>query len=511
VSNKPVIRLIDLSAIAMPIWSVLKGKPEESRTADEIVAKVEGLSANYPHTAVCCDSGRSFRHDIDPSYKANRPEKDPAYITHYRNAAIALDRRGYPIWDCKGFEADDVIATATSAARGHGHPVEIVGIDKDLQALVTDEDPCVAFVDFRNHRRLASAEVTAERGVFPAQIPDFLTLAGDDSDGIPGVRGIGKVGAAKLLARFGSVANIYRQLSSGASMGIPPNVHAALSAAADSIPRIQKLVEMNTAAPVPFAEVLKPRASVSQTEEATFVDLVQATAEVADDNDRQRATNRENSQRAESYQLADKPAAPEQGAGEDRKPPSMVKEAAALVPAVQAVLVPEVVYERQLEPRDLRAAAFAAEQLHRSGFLSVSNGQAVLAKAMAGRDFKLSMMASQRAFHVIENKLSMAADAIRAIVLASPHCEYFRCIERTPERATFATKRKGDPEVTLTYTTGEAKASGLAGWNGSEFKAGSGWAKSPADQCVARASAKLARLVYADVVFGLYDPSELEQ
>jgi hypothetical protein len=92
-------------------------------------------------------------------------------------------------------------------------------------------------------------------------------------------------------------------------------------------------------------------------------------------------------------------------------------------------------------------------------------------------------------------------------VLKSGKAKFFRCTERTAERATFETQRGDDPPFSLTFTVDEAKS----GWSKDEkaWKA-SGWGRTPADMCVARAGSKLARLVYPDVVAGLYDPSEME-
>jgi len=103
---------------------------------------------------------------------------------------------------------------------------------------------------------------------------------------------------------------------------------------------------------------------------------------------------------------------------------------------------------------------------------------------------------------VIDGKPTLKADAIRALILRSGKADYFRIVERSATVCTFATKRKGDPEVTLSYTFEEAQAAGLV-------KPNSGWVKNPADMLVARASAKLARLVYPDVIHGLYAPEEL--
>ena len=93
---------------------------------------------------------------------------------------------------------------------------------------------------------------------------------------------------------------------------------------------------------------------------------------------------------------------------------------------------------------------------------------------------------------------------MRAIVLQSGAAQFFRCTTRTHEQATFVTQRKGDPDpIELTYTILEAREAGL-------IKDGSGWKKSPADMLVARASSKLARLVYPDILHGIYAPEELD-
>jgi hypothetical protein len=127
---------------------------------------------------------------------------------------------------------------------------------------------------------------------------------------------------------------------------------------------------------------------------------------------------------------------------------------------------------------------------------------------LAGRELGLGAMASLRGFHIIEGRPSMAADLIRSLVISSGKAEYFRIVERTADRATWETKRKGDPQpVTLTYTWAEAEAAQvpLHGRNGGPTQ----WVKSRADMLAKTASTKLARLVYPDVCFGLYAPAEL--
>lgn len=131
----------------------------------------------------------------------------------------------------------------------------------------------------------------------------------------------------------------------------------------------------------------------------------------------------------------------------------------------------------------------------------------ILSTILAGRELGLPVMASMRGFHIIEGKPTLAADLIRALVLRSGVVEYFRCVERTPERATFVAKRKGDPELSLTFTIEE----GRRAFAGDDKKwAASGWGRNPSDMLIARAGSKLARLVAPDVVSGLYSKEEFE-
>jgi hypothetical protein len=130
--------------------------------------------------------------------------------------------------------------------------------------------------------------------------------------------------------------------------------------------------------------------------------------------------------------------------------------------------------------------------------------EAVFSTIVAGRELGLQAMASLRGFHIVEGKHQLSADLIRALVLRSGLAVYFRCKERTAERCTFVTHRKGDPDpIELTYTIAEAQQAGLV-------KAKSGWEKSPTDMLVARAGSKLARLVYPEVVHGIYSPEEFD-
>jgi hypothetical protein len=184
-------------------------------------------------------------------------------------------------------------------------------------------------------------------------------------------------------------------------------------------------------------------------------------------------------------------------------PGASESQSAKFAPESKAALVPAVVdYERQLEPQSMNQAVQLAGLLFKARlFGAYGTPEAVLSTVLSGRELGISAMASLRAFHIVEGRPTLAADALRALVIKSGKAKSFRCTERTPTAATFVTQREGDEPMELRYTIEEAHAAGLV-------KNGSGWTKNPADMLVARASSKLARLVYPDVVAGLYAPEE---
>lgn len=121
---------------------------------------------------------------------------------------------------------------------------------------------------------------------------------------------------------------------------------------------------------------------------------------------------------------------------------------------------------------------------------------------MAGRELGLQPMQSMRMLRVIKGNVTMAADATVALVRRSGDCVEWRLVESTAQRATYTTRRKGDTEpTTLTWTIEQAQRAGLTG--------GTGWRSYPEAMLRARCAAALARIVYPDLVAGIYDPDEL--
>ena len=109
----------------------------------------------------------------------------------------------------KGFEADDLIATYARLAREAGARVTIVSSDKDLMQLVVDGK--VELLDTMKNKRIGSAEVMEKFGVPPSKVIEVQALAGDSTDNVPGVRGIGVKTAAELINQYGDLETLLKR------------------------------------------------------------------------------------------------------------------------------------------------------------------------------------------------------------------------------------------------------------------------------------------------------------
>ncbi len=160
--------------------------------------------------AVVLDAGqKTFRHDIFPDYKSNRPEPPQELILQFPIIRDVVEAFNVKVLEKPGFEADDLIATYAKLAKSQGIEVKIVSSDKDLMQLIEEG---ISMYDAMKDKNIADAEVVAKFGVKPNQVLDILSLIGDSSDHIPGVKGIGIKTAAELINEFGSLDGIYQNL-----------------------------------------------------------------------------------------------------------------------------------------------------------------------------------------------------------------------------------------------------------------------------------------------------------
>ena len=167
------------------------------------------------HLAVAFDPpGGTFRNQLYPPYKANRPPTPQLIIDSLEPLTELLEAMNIPVLLVPGFEADDVLGSAAVQLAGEGLDVYMVTPDKDYGQLVGPHafqyKPGKSGADTEI---LGPAELCDKWGISsPSQVIDMLAICGDTADNVPGVKGVGEVGAAKLIARYGSLENIYAHL-----------------------------------------------------------------------------------------------------------------------------------------------------------------------------------------------------------------------------------------------------------------------------------------------------------
>ncbi len=167
--------------------------------------------------------GNTFRNEMFPAYKDNRDEAPEDLKKQLPVAIEWIEQMGFPNLTREGYEADDIIATVTKFAREKNLKVRIVSHDKDLYQLI--DDGVVVMYDAVKRQEVDEEACIAKFGVHPKDFINFQALLGDSSDNVPGVKGIGKVGASKLINQYHTLEAIYEDIENCGT------------------PRIQKLLE----------------------------------------------------------------------------------------------------------------------------------------------------------------------------------------------------------------------------------------------------------------------------
>ncbi len=175
-----------------------------------LIRLLAGLDVS--HVAVVFDSGsKTFRNEIFPDYKANRPPCPEDLKPQFPIVRQAAESLSLPILEKVGFEADDVIATITKKAVEKGYEVLVVSSDKDLMQLVSSH---VFMYDAMKNKFIGRDEVREKFAVEPEQVVDVLALMGDSSDNVSGVKGIGPKTAAELISEYGNLEELLKNLDS---------------------------------------------------------------------------------------------------------------------------------------------------------------------------------------------------------------------------------------------------------------------------------------------------------
>lgn len=165
---------------------------------------------NPEYFAVVFDHpAKTFRHELSPLYKADRPPHPKELTDQLEMIQKVLVTLGVPVVVIPGLEGDDIIGTLAVMAANSGENVIISTGDKDMAQLVDDT---IIIEDYFKHTRYCVEGVYSRFGVYPDQIADYLALVGDKCDGITGVIGIGAKTASGLLAQYKDIDSILENI-----------------------------------------------------------------------------------------------------------------------------------------------------------------------------------------------------------------------------------------------------------------------------------------------------------
>lgn len=196
------------------------------------------------HIAISFDlPGKTFRHELYPEYKGTRSETPQLVIDSLEPLMEIVRALNIPIIAQTGYEADDMIGSMAKRAEKEGFKVYMVTPDKDYGQLISD-----SIIQFKPGKSGSENEIIDKEAICskygicrPEQVIDMLTICGDSSDNVPGVKGVGEVGAGKLIAKYGSVDEIYAHIDE-----LTPKQREAFIAAKDHIELSHTLVTIKT-------------------------------------------------------------------------------------------------------------------------------------------------------------------------------------------------------------------------------------------------------------------------
>lgn len=203
------------------------------------------------HAACIFDySGRTFRNDIFPDYKAHRSAPDDDLRPQFALCRAAVAAFGIRAIEEQGFEADDLIATYAGMADDAGAETVIVTSDKDMMQIVTKRTRLLLPPKGKDRDGnslpwtfAGEQEVIDKFGCWPSQVPHVLAIAGDHTDNVPGVKGIGEKGAADLVKRYSTIERIIESADAGKK-------EARVAEQAESARMSLRLVTLDREAPI---------------------------------------------------------------------------------------------------------------------------------------------------------------------------------------------------------------------------------------------------------------------
>ena len=251
----PTLYLIDGHALAYRMYFALTAGAASTRwqtSSGEPTAGTYGFSRELlrifeqekpDYLAVAFDTGKTFRDEIFPEYKATRAKMPDDLRVQIERIRQIVDAFNIPRLEMEGFEADDVLGSAARWASGQGLGVKIITGDRDLLQLV--DQRVIVYLAGDDQNYITNEDVMAKLHVRPDQVVDYKALVGDTSDNIPGVRGVGEKTTENLLAKYGTLDSIYAHLEE-----VEPRWRTKLEAGKDSAYMSYKLAAIRTDLPV---------------------------------------------------------------------------------------------------------------------------------------------------------------------------------------------------------------------------------------------------------------------
>ena len=199
------------------------------------------------HLVICFDRGApTFRMNMYAGYHENRPQMKDDLVSQVPKLHAAIEEIGIPHFGVDGYEADDLLGTLSVQAKEAGLETIIVTGDRDLLQLVNDKvKVLMPLVGITKTMLFDEDRVEEKYGVRPDQFIDYKALVGDQSDGYPGVTGIGPKTASSLLQKYGTFENLYKKISE-----LPSQVGEKLAVDAEQAALAKQLATIHLDAPV---------------------------------------------------------------------------------------------------------------------------------------------------------------------------------------------------------------------------------------------------------------------
>jgi DNA polymerase-1 len=241
--------LVYRAFFALPGMSTTRGEPTGALYGFSALLLKLLRESKPDGVAIALDAPEAtFRHVAFAAYKASRPTAPTPLGRQLRRLPELLEAFGFPVFTAPGFEADDVLATLARQLREAHHAPLVVSGDLDvLQCALGPARVHVVGRGATSGRTYDEAAVWARFGVSPPELPDWKALAGDVTDEIPGLAGVGAQRASALVRRFGSVAGLLARVDEVT----PDALRARIAANAASLSLWRDLARLRDDVPLP--------------------------------------------------------------------------------------------------------------------------------------------------------------------------------------------------------------------------------------------------------------------